>query len=655
MATDNVQRPFADILAASLQGVTHLGEVSVFESRAQEPPETVSACCAAVDDFFPPAELIRFATLIWRSLEASDIDLKAALVRDFPLFYLEVEKVVNTSALSFSKSATGPAAQPKPRLINTSIPLDLAKMGQAYPELGFYLRFFIDSSSVDLLSLDGKRRLLGLSWNYHKSSFECVCVKRGDYLVWHDPEHLNESMVVALMKADIGQTKGHLVGDDVEIGPGFECLLRINLRLRPLGLASVSFSAMDLRLELEDLTETGILASLRMLSLEGLLGVGTRLLALEKEITESFRVRAGVVQVDDSGSSKSLLGVRARVSAKQSSIMSWWSAFLLNRVVRAGVCAEALTLLGNLLRAFCSDLRSHLPRTIHIQSPQNSIPIEETIVREVVTASENKPEADQATDTIAEEAVAVLRDQIKESEGKGECFTGNQATTTSSTGTDAPIPDSDFSTMQVYSKAIIVRDESASSVPYGDLIPKNEGRASAVEYHEHLSTFHATDHEYASKANTSVDEAAFVSVESNEMGTDKDHAVLSSASITAPSQNIGMSDESGEVTHQASSINQNLSGSLESFAAGNQEAAALTLHSEIEHDISTTHRLEHTTRSPLNHYSITHDDSDAATISVTESLMGIKPKTRHSLSDETTVRDVQSFLETIEDTHITRK
>lgn len=613
MATDNVQRPFTDILSASLPGVTHLCEVSVFENRTQDAPETVCACCAAVDAFFAPEELLRLASQVWRTLDASDIDLKAALVRDFPLLYLEIEKVVNTSALTFSKSPPTSPGETKPRLISVGIPIDLAKMSQLYPELGFYLRFFIDSSSLDLLSLDGKRRLLGLSWNYSQSKLECVCVKRGDYLVWHDPEHINESMVVALMKADIGQTKGHLVGDDVELGPGFECLMRVSLRLRPLGLASVSFSAVDLKLELEDLTAAGVLASLRMVSLEGLLGIGTRLLALEREISESFRVRVGVVRVEEEGTFRSLLGMRGRVSAKRSSIMSWWSAFLLNRVVRAGVSAELLTLLGNLLRAFCSDLKSHLPR----QGLRTSFSSE--------TSVDRPPEED--------------KNVFPDSSINNPELTGAGP---GSVSVEEPVP-------EVPVKPVIAEDDStklleASADPR--LSEETVLGSSAVEpagqpaSHPTVEGAHAAElpKESVVLSDPSPADVGPEQGEPSQADLSQETAAAESIAVIvesiAPTQPPIEGDTSSAIAASESIVVEEVSEAL------------------IDATASAVVPLQEETGPSAGESSL-----DIRAASMEESSNSDRPKPRYSLSDETTVREVQSFLESIEDldAYIARK
>ena len=604
MATDNVQRPFADILAASVSGVTHLCEVSVFESRSQESSETVCACCAAADNFFPPEALLRLAAELWRSLEASDLDLKAALVRDFPLLYLEVEKVVNTSALSFSKSPPNPPGENRPRRIQVNVPIDLAKMSQLYPELGFYLRFFIDSSSVDLLSLDGKKRLLGLSWNYVQSQLECVCLKRGNHLVWHDPAHLNESMVVAQMKSDIGQTKGNLVGDDVELGPGFECLMRVSLRLRPLGLASVSFSSVDLKLELEDLTPAGVLASLRMVSLEGLLGIGTRLLALEREISESFRVRAGVVLFEEEGRSRSLLGMRGRVSAKRSSIMSWWSAFLMNRVVRAGVSAELLTLLGNLLRAFCSDLKSHLPRQGLMSTPFNYA---SSVYRSSEGAKDNSSSRTDSTETGDSTKTA------GSSDGRKPVVVQNQVLNVESK------LDGSSKQFQAASDVIVseVMYESSMTEPRNDSADTLPSKASEG----------ARSPEVADTALSSVAPAIVDSMreEPSQVAPSPETGAVPPAPRVEP---IDRAPHPNEV-NKASGI------AFESEVV--EEALVASTVSEVVQQRETLEETEN------------QSDADQRTASSAEVSIEEKPRTRYSDSDQTTVREVQSFLESIED------
>lgn len=169
----------------------------------QESTESVLSACLGWRGFFAPNECASLLALLFASLDAADLELKAALVRDFPHLYLQLEKVLLSSRMSFGKDHPPPARSAgiaRPRLIEMKLPVDLTRLGESYPELAFYLRYFLDNSGLDLLSVDRKRRMLGLAWNYRESCVELTCVKRGDCLVWHDPEHMRESLVVAQMK-----------------------------------------------------------------------------------------------------------------------------------------------------------------------------------------------------------------------------------------------------------------------------------------------------------------------------------------------------------------------------------------------------------------------------------------------------------------------
>lgn len=100
---------------------------------------------------------------------------------------------------------------------------------------------------------------------------------------------------------------------------------------------------------------------------EGVVGSTSRLMSVERDIVESFRLRFGVVSLAppnasailEEDSRTSMFGLRLSVSSKQSSVMAWLYSFCLGWLVRGRVVAELLALGGELLRALAADLAVH--------------------------------------------------------------------------------------------------------------------------------------------------------------------------------------------------------------------------------------------------------------------------------------------------------